>query len=331
MKKGGLDVQFFSVWTGEKPRRSSFYADALEMIDSLERITLRNYDRMTLATTYKQVRQGLRQDKLVALIGVEGGHMIEADMEKFMDLYSRGMRYLTLTWNNSHEWASSGEDETLRPDSLKQKGLSPFGKDLIRKMNELGVIVDLSHVGVQTFYNALSVTTKPVMLSHSSVYAIAPHFRNINDDQIRAIGKNNGVVCINFYSGFIDSAFTNKMTELQRRDRRRIQDSLRTYHDAAKMNEIWRQYFESALQPFLPDVSDVADHIDHVVKIAGVNHVGIGSDYDGISFPPRGLEDVTTYPNLTAELVRRGYSKKDIKKILGGNVLRVMKENLPAN
>jgi len=325
-KEGGLDVQFFSVWTGDRPRnKEGFFKDAMEEIDSLDAIVSRNPGRMIKAYTYADVKKGIRQKKLVALIGVEGGHMIEGDLNKLENLYKRGMRYMTLTWNNSNSWATSAMDETLNADSLKHKGLTEFGKQVVKRMNELGVIVDLSHTGEQTFYDAIATTTKPVLLSHSSVWNICPVFRNVKDDQIKAVAKNGGVICVNFYSGFIDSNFAKKMNELEGTRGKQIKDSLKQYYDAAKMNAIWEQYFSAELEPYRPSVSKLVDHIDYIVKLVGDDYVGIGSDYDGVSSVPVGLDDVTKYPLVTEELVKRGYSKKSIRKILGGNVLRVMK------
>lgn len=327
-KEGGLDVQFFSVWTDKISRnKEGFFKDANEEIDSLEVIVLRNYDRMMLATSYSDVKKSIRKNKLAALIGVEGGHMIEDDLSKLEQLYRRGMRYLTLTWNNSTSWASSAMDETLNPDSLKHKGLTDFGKQVVRKMNELGVIIDLSHTGEATFYDAISTTTKPVMLSHSSVWSICPVFRNVKDHQIKAVAQNRGVICINFFSGFIDSNFAKRMEELVGTKGKRIKDSIGQHVDAAKLNEIWRSYFSSELNPLRPTLAQLVDHIDYIVRMVGDDYVGIGSDYDGVSSLPIGLEDVTTYPRITEELKRRGYSATSIKKILGGNVMRVMKAN----
>ena len=282
---------------------------------------------MVLARTYKDVTKGVKKEKLVALIGVEGGHMIEDDLNKLQELYNRGMRYMTLTWNNSTSWASSAMDETLYPDSLKQKGLTDFGKQIVRRMNELGIIVDLSHTGEQTFYDAIATSSKPVLLSHSSVWNICPVFRNVKDDQIKAVAKNGGVICINFFSGFIDSNFAKKMNELEGTKGKQIKDSLQQFYDAAKLNEIWRQRFSAELDPLRPTISQLVDHIDYVVKLIGDDYVGIGSDFDGVSSLPVGMDDVTTYPKITEELLRRGYSEKSIKKILGGNVMRVMKAN----
>lgn len=329
-KKGGLDVQFFSIWTDKTARnKEGFYRDAVEEIDSLHHIILRNPDRMTFATNYREVKKRAHKDKLVSLIGVEGGHMIENDIGKLESLYEKGMRYLTLTWNNSTSWASSAMDETLFPAKLSQKGLTDFGKQIVRRMNELGIIVDLSHVGEQTFYDAIAVTKKPVLLSHSSVWNICPVFRNVKDDQIRAVAKNGGVICINFYSGFISKKFDERQLFLNRE----IKDSmLRVFFadsgsDSSVMKTKWKTYYDSAMNEVRPDLAQLVDHIDYIVKLVGDSYVGIGSDYDGVSSVPVGMEDVTTYPKITDELQRRGYSNRSIKKILGGNVLRVMKAN----
>jgi len=335
-KEGGLDVQFFSVFTGDKARnKEGFYKDANQEIDSLISIIARNPGKMLLATNYKQVKKGIRQQKIVSLIGVEGGHMIEDDLGKLEALANRGMRYMTLTWNNSTSWASSAMDETLRPDSLKQKGLTEFGKQVVRMMNQMGVIIDLSHTGEQTFYDAIAATTKPVILSHSSVWSLCPVFRNVKDDQVKAVAKNGGVICINFYSGFI----SRKWDELQRSlnpdsvkakfiaglapNKGLLSDSLRKVEEERE----WRKYRADKLDAARPTISELVDHIDYIVKLVGDDHVGIGSDYDGVSSLPVGLDDVTTYPKITEELQRRGYSDRSIKKILGGNVLRVMKAN----
>ena len=327
-KEGGLDVQFFSIWTDRTPRnKEGFFKDANQEIDSLEIIALRNPSRMTLATNYKQVRRGIRQNKLVGLVGVEGGHMIEDDLKKLDSLQRRGMRYMTLTWNNSTSWATSAMDETQHSDSLPHKGLTKFGKQVVRRMNELGVIVDLSHTGERTFYDALATTTKPVLLSHSSVWNICPVFRNVKDEQIKAVAKNGGVICINFYSGFLDSNFAKKMDRLEGTEGKRIKDSIGRNVDAAKLNGIWAKYFSTELEPYRPSISKLVDHIDYIVKLVGDDYVGIGSDFDGVSSVPVGMDDVTKYPLITEELKRRGYSNKSIKKILGGNVMRVMKAN----
>jgi len=328
-KEGGLDVQFFSIWTDKTPRnKEGAFKDAMEEIDSLYSIVNRNADRMVLAKTYRDIMKGIKDEKLVALIGVEGGHMIEDDMSKLEQLYERGMRYLTLTWNNSIPWASSAMDETNNPANLAHKGLNDFGRSVVKRMNELGIIVDLSHTGEQTFYDAIATTTKPVILSHSSVWAICPVFRNVKDDQIRAVARNGGVICINFYSGFISKEYDKRADELGAMRREFMDSLLASNVDSATIRSQWRNFFRSEMKKVQPTLSQMVDHIDYIVKLVGDKHVGIGSDFDGVSSLPIGLEDVTTYPKITEELRRRGYSNKSIKRILGGNVMRVIRENL---
>lgn len=329
-KEGGMDVQFFSVWTDKTPRnKAGFFADAVEEIDSLHHIILRNPVRMAFATNYKEVKKWVHKDRLVSLIGVEGGHMIEGEISKLERLYEKGMRYLTLTWNNSTDWASSAMDETLNPGKLKQKGLNDFGKQVVRRMNDLGIIVDLSHVGEQTFYDALAVTTKPVFLSHSSVWSICPVFRNVKDEQIKAVAQNGGVICINFYSGFISKEYDQRQSYLNKvaRDSAFRSFLAATNGDSVAAKAKWEQYYDAEMNKVRPSLAQLVDHIDHIVKLVGDDYVGIGSDFDGVSSLPVGLDDVTTYPKITEELLKRGYSRKSVKKILGGNVLRVMKAN----
>lgn len=328
-KKGGVDVQFFSVYTGETARTPmGYYRDAIDEIDSLNRLVLRHPDQFSFATSYREVIKRAHRRRVVAMIGVEGGHMIESSMQKIDSLAARGMRYLTLTWNNSTEWATSARDESGAGLPLQHKGLTDFGKNVVRKLNQLGVIVDLSHVGEQTFYDALAVTTKPVLLTHSSVWSICPVFRNAKDEQLVALKKNGGVICVNFYPAFISKEFVAQ----QRYWNGSAKDSvfaLFANSDSLRAQQQWQAAMATALDRARPGISEVADHIDHIVKLIGIDHVGIGADFDGIGFVPRGLEDVSSYPRLTAELLKRGYRNSDIKKILGKNVLRVIKANCP--
>lgn len=328
-KEGGLDVQFFSIWTGEKARNpEGFFKDAMQEVDSLKSIVARNPDRMVLPSNYKEVKKGIHQHKLVCLIGVEGGHMIENDIDRLSTLLKGHLGYLTLTWNNSTSWATSARDETERADSLSHKGLTEFGRKIVKAMNDRGIIIDLSHTGEQTFYDAIATSTKPVLLSHSSVWNICPVFRNLKDDQIKAVAKNGGVICINFYSGFISKDYDQLSTYLDNKIRKPMQDSLfAVTHDSAVMKAAWKKYYDGKMNTVRPTIGQVVDHIDYIVHMIGDDYVGIGSDFDGVSSLPTGLEDVTTYPKITEELIRRGYSNRSIRKILGANVLRVMKAN----
>ena len=342
--KSGLDIQIFSIFCDERFGKDTAFKYANIEIDSLYAIVARNRKQLMLVTSAKELEEAVKQKKLGCMIGVEGGHMIEDDLAKLEKLYQRGARYLTLTWNNSTSWATSAWDETrmeraarnaspsesedpASPVINQKPGLNEFGRSVVRKMNEVGMIVDVSHVGEQTFRDVMSITTKPVIASHSCAHALCPVPRNLKDDQIIAIKKNGGVVHLNFYSGFIDSNYTSRLRQFNSRHRSEI-DSLKQLKWVNWEIEEWlaKQYPGEA-ENLRPSLSLLLDHLDHIVKLAGIDHVGLGSDFDGISSAPKGLEDVTAFPLITKALMERGYSDKDIRKILGENFIRVFKAN----
>ena len=232
------------------------------------------------------------------------------------------MRYLGLTWNDSPDWASSAKDET-DPGWTGKKGLSQFGIQVIKQMNQLGMMIDVSHSGEQTFYDVLKYSDKPIIASHSSVYAICPHYRNLKDEQIKALAQKGGVIFINFYPGYLVKDFDDVyMNSRERADA--IEDSLKKAGSKESFNR--SEFIHSKIDQIYPDVSVVADHIEYIINLVGEDYVGLGSDYSGISIAPVGLENVSKFPNLTKELLKRGYSKSRIKKILGGNFMRVFSE-----
>ncbi len=322
-KVGGVDAQFFSVWSDE----TGTFKYAIQQIDSLGAIVKRNPDKMMLATNARHIQQAVEEGKLAALIGVEGGHMIESDLEKLEQLHKRGARYLTLTWNNSTPWATSAMDETSGKLPAAKKGLTSFGKQVVRRMNELGMMVDVSHVGSKTFWDVMAVTKKPVLVSHSCVHQINPVFRNLTDKQIKAVAKNGGVIHLNFFSGFLDPEFVPRVNRFQKAHKNEI-DSLKTkgWNNDAIMDFLAETY-PTDVQNLRPPLSLLLDHLDHIVKLVGVDYVGLGSDFDGITSAPQQLDGVQDFPLITKELLARGYSEADIKKILGGNFLRVFKAN----
>lgn len=327
-KEAGVDLQIFSVWCdGNKP---SPYAWANREIDTLYAVAARNPDKIAIVKTNAALKKAIKQEKLAAMFGVEGGHMIEDDLNKLDQLYDRGVRYMTLTWNNSTSWASSAMDESKNNNKPNAScGLNDFGKKVVQRMNQLGMMVDLSHVGERTFWDAIQISTKPVLVSHSNAYALCPVFRNLKDDQIDAIGKNGGVIQLNFYSAFIDSTFKKRENQFLENKREEI-DALiakgmqREYAQAM----VVEKYKEASLA-IQPPMELLLAHLDYIVKRIGVDHVGMGSDFDGISASPRELTDVTSYPLITKALLEKGYSKKDVYKIMGGNLLRVMKAQQP--
>lgn len=321
--QGGVDVQIFSVWCDGTFGPGKAYAHANRQIDTLYATIARNPDKIALTTTPAQMKANLRAGKLSAMIGVEGGHMIEDKLENLNNLYRRGVRYMTLTWNNSNSWATSAMDETRKGDSLQNKGLTEFGKSVVRRMNELGMIVDISHVGEKTFWDAINTTTKPVIASHSCAYALCPVFRNLKDDQIKAIARNGGVIHLNFFSGFVDSTFNKRNREFSQLHKAEHDSLLKSGSNAESAENYLDKKYAAEINSLRPPLSLLLDHLDYFVKLAGINHVGLGSDFDGISSTPQQLDDVTTYPLITQAMRKRGYSKKDIRKILGGNFLRV--------
>lgn len=326
-KQGGVDVQIFSVWCDGS--KENPFAWANREMDTLDAVISRNPDKIALVRNSKELKQAIKDKKLAAMFGVEGGHMIEGKLENLDKLFARGTRYLTLTWNNSPGWATSAMLEVSKKDSLAnaQKGLTDFGKQVIRRMNELGMMVDLSHVGEQTFWDAIQTSTKPVMVSHSNAYALCPSFRNLKDEQIIAVGKNGGVIDLNFYSGFVDSSSKRKEARFVAAHTAELDSLVKTgIQKEYAVTMLSDKYAEEAQAARAP-LSLLLDHLDYIVKLAGVDHVGLGSDFDGINSAPQQLDDVTTYPVITKALLERGYSKKEITKIMGGNILRVLKAN----
>lgn len=261
------------------------------------------------------------------MIGIEGGHMIEDRLDYIDSLHARGMCYLTLTWNNSTSWATSAADETMHRDSLKHIGLTDFGKQVVHRLNDLGVMIDLSHPGEQTFYDVLATTNKPVIASHSCAYALNPFRRNLKDDQLKALAKNGGVVFVNFYSGFVDSTYFKKQVQFISRHKAALDSLTKVYNDEDLATDRLFALYKTESDALRPPLSMLIKHIDYIAKLIGVDHVGIGSDFDGAESYPLGMDDVTDYPKITEELLKFGYTEKDIDKILGGNFLRVLKAN----
>ena len=234
---------------------------------------------------------------------------------------------MTLTWNNSTPWATSARDESTRAFVASPYGLTDFGKTIVKHMNGLGMLVDVSHVGEKTFWDVIHTTSKPVIASHSSVYALCPVYRNLKDDQIKAIAKNGGVIQVNFYSGFIDSNYLKRVAGFLALHKREHDSLSAAKAEDYEINEFFSKKYPQETMAFRPPLSLLIDHIDYIVKMVGPDYVGLGSDFDGIESAPQGLDGVQDFPKVTEALLKRGYSKKNIDKILGGNFLRVFKAN----
>jgi membrane dipeptidase len=323
-KKGGLDVQLFSVYCDGDTKNP--YAFASREMDSLDALAARNPDKLMKVANYAELLQAVKQHKIAAMFGVEGGHMIEDDLNKLEALYKRGARYLTLTHNIAPSWATSAADETTKPN-VPHKGLTDFGKLVVQRMNQLGMMIDISHAGDQTFWDVIKLSTKPIIASHSSVYSLVPHRRNLKDEQIKAIAKNGGVIQVNFNPGFIDSSFDKKEIAFIKNHAAENDSLMKNgMTDYYALDYLYYKYAAEA-NSIRPPLSMVIDHIEYIIRLVGVDYAGLGSDFDGISLTPQQLDDVTSYPVITKALVEKGYSKKDINKILGGNLLRVLKAN----
>ena len=327
MKEGGIDVQVFSIFCDENYGKGTAYAFANREIDTLYATVARNPNRMMIVRNSKDLQTAVSTGKLGAMMGVEGGHMIEDEISNLEKLHARGARYMTLTWNNSTSWASSAADERAKKDLGHPYGLNALGEQIVKRMNELGMIVDISHVGEKTFYDAIRISNKPVIASHSCTYALCPVPRNLTDEQIKAVGKNGGVIQLNFYSGFVDSSFRDKNNAFIRKHQQEKDSLLKSNPSDFYANLYLHEKYKDEIDGVRPSLTLLIDHLDHIVKLIGVNHVGLGSDFDGINSSPRELNDVTNMPLITEELMKRGYSKKDIFKILGGNFIRVLKAN----
>jgi len=325
LRTGGVDVQIFSIFCG--PEQKQPYAFANREIDSVYEWANRAPKRMTIVKTPAELKQAIKEKRLAAMMGVEGGHMIEDKIENLDALYVRGVRYMTLTWNNSTSWATSAADETTKGDSLTHKGLTDLGKKIVQRMNDLGMMIDISHNGEQTFWDVIKITKKPIIASHSCVWAFCHHRRNLKDNQIKAIAKNGGVIQLNFYAGFLDSTYEKKAAQLIAKHKPEI-DSLvahGTQPDYAGIMTM--EKYKEETSAIRPPLSLLIDHLDYIVKLVGVDFVGLGSDFDGIEAGPRELNGVQDFPLVTKALLERGYSKKDVRKILGENFLRVFKAN----
>ncbi|NOZ03287.1 MAG: membrane dipeptidase, partial [FCB group bacterium] len=314
LKEGGVDLQVFAVWVNpDRYLPDSAFIRANEMIDALYAVATRAPDRIAVTESYTDLLLNERKGILSAVIGVEGGHPIENSLGKLEQLYNRGMRCLGFTWNNSTDWATSARDET-EAENLPFKGLTLFGKSVVRKCNELGIIIDVSHVGEQTFRDILETTSQPVIASHSSVYALCPHYRNLKDDQLQAIKANGGVVFINFYAGYLDPAFEQNIASIEEKYRSEL-DSLKTLY-GEHSDEYWyrrQAILKAGIAGIAPSLDVLIDHIDYVAKLIGPEHVGLGSDFDGVSALPKQMEDCTYLPAITGKLLERGYSKHDIQ------------------
>jgi membrane dipeptidase len=329
IKQGNLAAEFFSIWV--EPDFQGHYAKrALDLIDSVYKQAARHPDKMTMAFSAADIVRAHQRHLFAALMGIEGGHAIENDIRLLRDFYRLGVRYMTLTWSKTNEWADSSGDMD-DPKVEHHKGLTDFGKNVVREMNRLGMIVDISHVSDATFYDTLTVSRAPVIASHSSSRALTNHPRNMSDDMLRAMANSGGVVMVNFYSAFVDEDYRKASSDKEKTKQRddeveafkqahaHADGSPVTYNEYAPLEKKWAEQFPR------PPLKSLIDHIDHIAKVAGIDHVGLGSDFDGVTSLPQGIDSVADLPKITQALYERGYNRAQIHKILGGNLLRAMR------
>jgi len=316
LRQGNVGAQFWSVYVPASTiNDGKALATTIEQIELVKGMVKRYPETFELARTVSDIERIQKQGKIASLMGVEGGHSIEDSIENLRRLHRLGAGYMTLTHSDTLAWADSATDEA------RHHGLTEFGAEIVQEMNRLGMLVDLSHVSDETMRDTLNVTTAPVIFSHSSARQIADHPRNVPDDILKQVKQNGGVVMVNFYSGFVHPESARKRANMFQVNRElRAKFPLEADYKAARK----RWDTEHPIEP--GSVHDVVDHIDHIAKIAGIDHVGIGSDYDGITLVPTQLDDVSTYPVITQELLNRGYTAEQIHRFMSGNILRVMRE-----
>ena len=328
-RRGNLGAEFFSIWVDPQTNQGNYAKHSFDLIDSVYEQAAHHPDRMMMAFSPADIERAHREHKLAALMGIEGGHSIENDMRLLRGFYRLGVRYMTLSWSNTNEWADSSGDID-DPKVQHHNGLTDFGKQVVLEMNRLGMMVDISHVADKTFWDAIATTKAPVIASHSSARALVNAPRNMTDDMLKAVAKNGGVVQVNFFNGFDDENF-RKALEAQAKDQaaaiQKFMDDQKAQGkavDYVKVDRIEREWMAKIPRPPL---SSLIDHIDHIAKVAGVDHVGLGSDFDGVSgATPQGIDSAADLPKITQALLDRGYSASDIHKILGENLMRVFRD-----
>ncbi len=322
MKAGGITGEFFSIFVEGGLAEKGSLKRALELIDVTYRQTERYPDDLMLATSVADIRRAKVQGKIGVLMGIEGGHAIENSLGALRELYRLGCRYMTLTHTNTNDWADSAG--SFGPTPVKHHGLTPFGEDVVKEMQRIGMFVDISHVSDETFDSVIKVAKAPVIASHSSSRAIANHRRNLTDAMLGALSKNGGVIMVNFWSMFLSTDYANASAKWREKNKDAIADLRKKYKDDHDFYEALGK-LDQGDRPKVP-LSVLVDHIDHIVKVAGIDHVGLGSDFDGMDATPEGITGMESLPKVTEELVKRGYSDGDILKILGENFLRAFGE-----
>ena len=326
-QKGNLAAEFFAIWAEPTQWKGRYAHRTLSLIDGVLEQARKHPDKIQMCYSADEILAARRQGKFAALMGIEGGHSIENNLGLLRDYYRLGVRYMTLTWSNTNEWADSSGDLN-NPAVHHHNGLTPFGKQVVQEMNRLGMMVDVSHVSDKTFWDTLETSHAPIIASHSSARALTQAPRNLTDDMFRAMSKNDGVVMVNFYPAFIDENWRTAWNE-QRPERQKVHETIAAPYKAkgeavpfAVSDKVDREFAAKiGRAPF----TSLIDHFDHVIKVAGIDHVGIGTDFDGMPVLPETIDSAADLPKITQALMARGYTAADMNKLLGGNLLRVFR------
>jgi membrane dipeptidase len=323
--KGFLGAEFFAVYVDASYVKDNHSANrALQMIDTTRTDIIAGHtNEFVFATTADAIERAHQQHKIAALMGIEGGHAIEDSLRLLRDYYALGIRYMTLTHFNTNSWADS-QGDIDNPEVAHHNGLTPFGKDVVREMNRLGMMVDISHVADKTFYDVLETSTAPVIASHSSCRAISSHTRNMTDDMIKLLASKGGTIQISFGCDFLSQSYHDASQPIMAELRPRFMEAMKITDPAAREAAVDKIQSEATAKLPPATLADVVAHIDHAVQVGGINHVGIGTDFDGVGCVPKDLDSYNKFPALTRALLEKGYTASDIKKIYGGNLLRVM-------
>lgn len=324
LTEGGIKLQVFALWTDTENMKRA-YKFTKDQIDRFRKIEEENSGRFKFAKSYSDIITTIQSGKLCGVMGIEGGNPIDNDLDRINEFYEQGIRYIGLTWNNSNKIGTSAKDEA---NGKVKGGLTAFGFETIKRMDEVGMIIDVSHAGEQTFWDVIKTTKNPIIASHSNCYSLCSHYRNLTDEQIKAIGENGGVIMVNFYDEFIernaDVIRTQNAYQRYSKELKEIYDA--NSDDMIKFNLEREKFLSSTdLSGGVP-LDRLIDHIDYIYKLVGADHIGFGSDFDGGVTPPNELYDGTCYPLITRKLVERGYTELEIRKILGLNFLRVFKQ-----
>jgi membrane dipeptidase len=322
---GGVKLQVFAIWT-DSENMNKAYSFSKNQIERFKKIEAQNTDRFKFAGTFDEVISNVGNGKLCGMMGIEGGNPIENNLDRINEFYDMGVRYIGLTWNNSNKIGTSAKDESSR--NIKG-GLTEYGFEVIKRMDEVGMIIDVSHSGEQTFWDVIKTSKNPIIASHSCCYSLSPHYRNLTDEQIKAIAEKGGVIMVNFYDHFIDAVNADNIRtpNVYTRYSKELKEIYTKYSDdMIKFNQEREKFLSSIDLSSGTSVDKFIDHIDYIYKLVGADYIGLGSDYDGGIDPPNELYDGTCYPIITRKLVERGYTEIEIRKILGLNFLRVFKQ-----